>query len=341
MYSFNNDYSECVHPKILDAIVSMNGEQNLGYGVDEQSENTRQIIRQKLKKEDAQIHFLPGGTITNLTFISHALRTYEAVIAASTGHINVHETGAIEATGHKVIAIKTTDGKLTPELIIPVLKEHTDEHAVKPAMVYLSNTTEVGTVYTIDEIMALSQFCKQNSLYLYLDGARLSMGLAVEEAGVNFENLAEHLDAFYIGGTKCGAMFGEALVILNDRLKQNFRFHMKQHGAMMAKGWIVALQFQVLFTDNLYEEIGKHCNEMAGLLSAFFESRGYSFFTPSNTNQIFPILPNHVIRRMREEYIASDWAVIDETHTAVRFCTSYATKREEIERFCERFEEFI
>lgn len=341
MYSFNNDYSECIHPQILEAIVERNNSQNAGYGMDEITENAKKLIRKKLNREDVDIHFLPGGTLTNLTFISHALQSYEAVIAASTGHINVHETGAIEATGHKVIDLVSSDGKLRPDMIQPVLEEHVDEHSVRPAMVYISDTTEIGTVYTEDELKELALFCRQKDLLLYLDGARLSMGLAVEEAELTLEKLPEYLDAFYIGGTKCGAMFGEALVIVNDQLKKNFRYHMKQHGAILAKGFVTGIQFQELFRDDLYEKIGKHCNEMACILKTFFAELGFSFASHSKTNQIFPILPNHVIDKMTQDYTVSGWKKIDDENTAVRFCTSFATTKEEVEKFCNDFIRYL
>jgi len=341
MYRFNNDYSECAHPRILKALLATSEAQYTGYGADEITEQAKKRIREKCRNDNVDIHFISGCTLTNLTFISHALKPYEAVIAASTGHINVHETGAIEATGHKVIDVETNDGKLTPELIQPILDEHVDEHSVLPAMVYISNTTEVGTVYTLEEIKRLSEYCHAKELLLYLDGARLSMGLAVEESNLQFSHLAEYLDAFYIGGTKCGAMFGEALILVKEDLKKNFRYHMKQHGAIMAKGWITGLQFYELFQDDLYDKIGKHCNEMACILKTFFTEQGYTFSTHSKTNQIFPILPNEVIKRMSRDYMVAEWKKIDETHTAVRFCTSFATTQQEIERFCNDFQNYV
>ena len=236
MYSFLNDYSECAHPRILNNLLAMGTEQNVGYGTDSYCRKAADLIRSLIKKEEADVHFLPGGTITNLTMISHALRPYQAVIAAQTGHINTHETGAIEATGHKVVEVFTNDGKLTPQQIQPVLEQHEDEHWVSPAMVYISNPTELGTVYTLEELETLSAYCREKGLFLFLDGARLAMALAVKEAGITLPDLGRLTDAFYIGGTKVGALFGEALVLLNDSLKKDFRFNIKQHGALTAKG---------------------------------------------------------------------------------------------------------
>lgn len=341
MYSFNNDYSECAHPNILKAIADLGFEQNTGYGLDKHCENTREILKKEIKKEEVDIHFLPGGTITNATMISHALKPFEAVIAASTGHINVHETGAIEATGHKVIDMPCADGKLTVKEIQTALDIHEDEHMVLPKMVYVSNPTEIGTVYTKQELEVLYDFCKKNNLYLYLDGARLAMALAVEEAGLKLEDLPNVTDAFYIGGTKIGALFGEALVIVNDSLKDNFRFSIKQKGAMTAKGWLLGVQFCELFKDGLYYEMGKHANDMAKLLKDTMQKAGFSFDSDSPTNQLFPIFPNELIEKINENYITSLWRKVDENHSSIRFCTSWATKEEDVRKFIEYFENLI
>jgi len=216
MYSFTNDYNETAHPKLLESLLTKAQQKNSGYGLDDYCELATKLIRQKIDSADAAVHFLPGGTITNLTFICHTLRPYQAVIAADTGHIAVHETGAIEATGHKVITVQGVDGKLTPESIKPILDEHCDEHMVQPKLVYISNTTEFGTVYRKQELQQLYQFCQQHNLYLYLDGARLAMALAAKDNDLTFKDLAQLTDAFYIGGTKVGAFAGEALIINNS-----------------------------------------------------------------------------------------------------------------------------
>lgn len=236
IYSFNNDYSEGAHPRILQAMMETNLEQNNGYSLDLHTDHAKELIRQEIGREDADIHMITGGTQTNLLAISCALKPYQAVICAETGHINVHETGAIEATGHKVLGQPTPDGLMTPALIQKALDWHTDEHMVQPKMVYISNATEVGTQYTKAQLEALSAFCRQKGLYLFLDGARLGSALTSPAGDLTLADIARLTDLFYIGGTKNGALFGEALIILNPDLKQDFRFLIKQKGAMLAKG---------------------------------------------------------------------------------------------------------
>lgn len=341
MYSFMNDYSEIAHPNIMEAINKSMLEQNAGYGLDAHCEHARQLLFKCLSDNKIDIHFLPGGTITNLTMISYALRPYQAVIAADTGHINVHETGAIEATGHKVIAVKTADGKLKPEYIQPELNWHANEHYVKPAMVYVSNPTELGTVYSKSELEELHTYCKAQGLLLFLDGARLAMALALPKLQLTLADLPKLTDAFYIGGTKAGAMFGEALVIVNDVLKQDMRYNMKQHGALMAKGWLLGIQFEELFQNNLYVKIGAHSNAMADILRQAFKRAGFSFLSDSPTNQVFPILPNELIAEINQKYITSSERIIDAGHTCIRFCTSWATKEEDVRKFVTDFRSML
>lgn len=341
MYSFMNDYSQMAHPNIMEAINRSIPEQNAGYGLDTHCEHARHLICKSLGDNTADIHFLPGGTITNLTMISYALRSYQAVIAADTGHINVHETGAIEATGHKVIAVKAEDGKLTPERIQPELDWHANEHYVKPAMVYISNPTELGTVYSKSELEALFTYCKEQGLLFFMDGARLAMALAIPKLHLTLEDLPKLTDAFYIGGTKAGAMVGEALVIVNDTLKQDMRYNMKQHGALMAKGWLLGIQFEELFQNNLYVEIGAHSNAMADILRQAFKEAGFSFLSDSPTNQVFPIFPNELIAKINQNYITSPERIIDARHTCIRFCTSWATKEEDVRKFVEDFKKML
>lgn len=341
MYSFLNDYSECAHPKILENLTNMGFEQNVGYGMDSYCTQAADIIRDLTQSPSADVHFLPGGTITNLTMISHALRPYQAVISASTGHINVHETGAIEATGHKVIEVFTEDSKLTPELIQPVLEFHSDEHMADPAMVYISNPTELGSVYTKEELEHLSSYCREKGLLLFVDGARLAMALAVEETQMTLPDLARLTDAFYIGGTKVGALFGEALIITNEKLKEKFRFNIKQHGAMTAKGWLLGVQFRTLLEDGLYFELGRHANEMMDLIRNAFADAGFSCDSDSPTNQLFPILPNSLIEKINSKYLTSFWRKIDDEHTSIRFVTSWATKKEDVETFVEDLKSWL
>lgn len=333
MYSFQNDYSEGAHPNILRALETINYHQNNSYGLDEHCNNARDKIQEALENYGVDIHFITGGTLTNLTFLSHALRPYEAVISADTGHINTHETGAIEASGHKVLSIPCTDGKLTADLIRPVLKQHENEHWVEPRLVYISLPTELGTVYTKEELEKLYQFCKRHNLYLYIDGARLAMALAVEETQLTLKDLPDLCDAFYIGGTKNGAMFGEALVLVNDDLKDHFRFNMKQRGAILAKGWMIGVQFEELFQDNLYLELGKRSVALAQRLKQGFIDCKIPFLCDSPTNQLFPIFPDEFAKKINENYVTTFQCKPDENHTCLRFCTSWATNKQAVEDF--------
>lgn len=260
--------------------------------------------------------------------ISAFLRPHEAAIAASTGHILIHETGAIEATGHKVLSCEVRDGKLAPNHIQAVLDAHTDEHMVKPRLVYISNPTEIGSIYSKGELEELSRYCRSHGLILYLDGARLGSALCSEENDLELSDLGTLVDAFYIGGTKNGALLGEALVICKDSLKDDFRFHIKQKGGLLAKGRVLGLQFLELFRDDLYFELARHANAMAKLIKTEIGAAGYRFFTHSPSNQIFPILPNWLIAKLQEEYAFYVWAKIDEDHSAIRLVTSWATSEE-------------
>lgn len=333
MYSFKNDYSEGAHPRILNALIEGNLEQAEGYGLDHVTLQAAELIKQKIRRPDADIHFFSGGTQTNLTAISSFLRPYEAVIAANTGHILVHETGAIEATGHKVISIEVSDGKLACEDIRAVLESHTDEHMVKPRMVYISNPTEIGSIYTKSELSKLSQFCQQHALLLYVDGARLGSALCSEENDLDITKLANLVDAFYIGGTKNGALLGEALVICNTALQAEFRFHMKQKGALLAKGKLLGIQFRELFRDDLYFELARHANTMAGILRNEIKRAGYEFLTHSPSNQIFPILPNEMIIKLQDKYSFYLWSKVDDKHSSIRLVTSWATQQEAVKAF--------
>lgn len=335
MYSFKNDYSEGAHPRILNALVESNMEQSEGYGEDTYSKKAIDLLKQRIGRNDIDIHLFVGGTQTNLTAISAFLRPHEAAIAANTGHILVHETGAIEATGHKVISIEVSDGKLTPEHIKPALEAHTDEHMVKPKLVYISNSTEIGTIYKKDELEKLSKFCRENKLFLYVDGARLGSALCSEENDMELSDLARLADAFYIGGTKNGALMGEAIVICEDSLKEDFRFHIKQKGALFAKGRILGIQFLELFKDDLYFELARHANAMATLLKKEISQAGYTFLTDSPSNQIFPILPNWLITKLQEKYIFTFWEKVDDNNSVIRLVTSWATKEAEVCNFIE------
>jgi threonine aldolase len=335
VYSFKNDYSEGTHPRILNALAETNLEQSDGYGEDIYSQKAAALIKQKIGRSDIEVHLFSGGTQTNLTVLSAFLRPHEAVIAANTGHILVHETGAIEATGHKIISINVNDGKINPHQIKAALETHTDEHMVKPKLVYISNPTEIGTIYQKDELEALSRFCQSNNLYLYVDGARLGSALCSKENDLKLSDLGVFVDAFYIGGTKNGALLGEALVICNHSLQEDFRFHMKQKGALLAKGWLLGIQFLELFKDDLYFDLAKQANAMADLLQNAIRNEGYQFLTHSSTNQIFPILPNPLIDKLQKKYSFFIWAKVDPTHSVIRLVTSWATKEDVVLAFIE------
>ena len=336
MYSFKNDYSEGAHPRIIEALSASNFEQTEGYGEDEYSLRAAQLLKNKIGNKRADVHFLVGGTQTNLTAISAFLRPHEAVIAADTGHISTHETGAIEATGHKVIEVKTSDGKLRKEDVQQVVEMHTDEHMVKPKMVYISDSTEVGTIYNKEELTLLSEVCRANRLYLYLDGARLGSALCAKENDLTLSDLAALTDAFYIGGTKNGALIGEALVICNNNLKEDFRFLIKQKGALLAKGRVLGVQFAELFKNDLYFELAEHANQMADLLQKEIEKMGFEFLFSSPTNQVFPIFSNEMIKKLYENYDFHIWQKVDEAHSAIRLVTSWATKKEAVIDFIEK-----
>lgn len=333
MYSFKNDYSEGAHPRILKALMESNLEQEEGYGEDRYSIRAIELMKQRIKREDIDIHFFSGGTQTNFIAISAFLRPHEAAIAANTGHILVHETGSVEATGHKVISIGVNDGKLNPELIKLALDAHTDEHMVKPKLVYISNPTEIGSIYTKAELTQISGFCHENNLILFVDGARLGSALCSDKNDLELSDLGRLCDAFYIGGTKGGALLGEALVICKDSLKEDFRFHMKQKGALMAKGRLLGIQFLELFRDDLYFELAKHANKMADLLRESISSMGYKFLTDSPSNQIFPILPNRIIRELEAKYSFYVWSTVDENNSSIRLVTSWATREDAVLTF--------
>ncbi|GLB24840.1 amino acid lyase [Lacrimispora xylanolytica] len=341
MYSFNNDYSEGAHPKILEAMIQANLIQNGGYGLDDHCSHARELIREEIGQIDSDIHFITGGTQTNLITIAAALRPWQAVISTDKGHINVHETGAIEATGHKVIAMPSNDGKLTPADILKALEDHTTEHMVQPKMVYISNSTEIGTQYTKAELESLHHICRQKDLYLFLDGARLGSALTSPINDVTISDIAKLTDAFYIGGTKNGALFGEALIILHKDLKQDLRFLIKQRGAMMAKGWLLGIQFEELFQNNLFYDLAAHANEMATLLRDGISSCGFSFYSDSMTNQLFPIFPDKLIEKLEKDFLFSIQERFDNNHSAIRLVTSWATKEEACREFIKTLKDNI
>ncbi|MEK7672398.1 MAG: low specificity L-threonine aldolase [Patescibacteria group bacterium] len=332
-YSFFNDYSEGAHPKVLELLTKTNFDQESGYGEDDLTSKAAKLIKKIIKNEKAEVHFVSAGTQANLIVLASILKPYESVIAAKTGHINVHEAGAVEATGHKINLVESSDAKVTVERLQEVLSGHGDEHMVKPRVVYISNSTELGTVYYKKELKAISDFCRKNGLYLFMDGARLGSALCSEGADLTLADIAKLVDAFYIGGTKNGALLGEAIVLVNPELQKNFRFHLKQRGALLAKGRILGAQFLALFQDNLYFELATHANKMAAKLTKAIKKAGYKFLTESKTNQIFPILPNKLIAKLQKDYGFYIWKKVDANNSAIRLVTSWATKEEKVDEF--------
>lgn len=333
MYSFRNDYSECCHPAILARIASLQTEANAGYGTDPYCQAAAEKIRAAVECPEAAVHFLVGGTQTNMTVIDAALRPFEAVIAAQTGHINTHETGAVEGCGHKILTALCPDGKLDPERIAAVMSDYTDEHMVKPRMVYLSDSTELGTIYSKAELTAISAFCRSHGLYLFLDGARLGAALAARENDLTLPDFARLCDVFYIGGTKNGALFGEAVVIPNPAIAVDFRYQMKHRGGMLAKGYLLGLNFDTLFTDGLYQKLADMAYAKAVRLKNGLADRHVPFYVDSPTNQIFPIFPNSKLKELEQDFIYEITAKVDEDHTAIRLVTSWATTDEAVDAF--------
>lgn len=328
MIRWECDYAEGCHPALLDALTRTNMEQAPGYGVDEHCDRARGLIRDLCQAPEATVEFLVGGTQTNTTVIAAALRPHQGVLCAHTGHINCHETGAIESTGHKVLPLPSEDGKITAQQVREAVEAHwqdsTHEHVVQPGMVYLSHPTEQGTVYTAQELTAISQVCREFGLSLFVDGARLAYGLAAEKS-VTLPLLYELCDVFYLGGTKVGALFGEAVVISNPALARDFRYLIKQRGGMLAKGRLLGVQFETLLEDGLYFRLGENGVEQARKLSQAFQAKGYPMRYDSPTNQLFPVLPDRHLERLADRHVWSFWEKVDQDHTAVRFCTSWCT----------------
>lgn len=339
MIRFENDYAEGAHKRILLQLMETNEEQTPGYGMDEHCEKARTYIRKACDAENADIHFLVGGTQANTTIISSILRPHQGVVAAITGHIAVHETGAIEATGHKVLTLQSDDGKIKAEQVKELFDDHwndaTHEHIVQPGLVYISHPTENGTTYSKSELEELSKICQECDLPLFIDGARLGYGLVSKGSDLSLADIARLCDVFYIGGTKVGAMFGEAVVIIKDDIKKDFRYFIKQKGGLLAKGRLLGIQFETLFEDGLYYEISKHAVDMAMMIRDAFVEKGYLLRYDSKTNQQFPILPNDVLTKLGKKYSFSFWEKFNATHSVVRFCTSWATKKENVEMLVE------
>lgn len=334
MIRFNCDYAEGAHEVILKKMLETNLEQTPGYGEDSYCDKARELIKEQCGHGAMDVQFLVGGTQTNLTVISAALRPHQGVLAADTGHVNVHETGAIEACGHKVLALPSKDGKLTPAQIEEAYLLHKGdesfEHMVQPKMVYISNSTEIGTIYYKEELQEISRICKRYGLYLFMDGARLGYGLTAVDNDLDLAEITKCCDVFYIGGTKVGALFGEAVVITNPAISEDFRYLIKQKGGMLAKGRLLGIQFIELFQNNLYFEAAAHANRLAMMLKEAFLQKGYALFVDSTTNQQFPILEDGVLEKLKEEFSFSYMSRYDKNHSVVRFCTSWATREENV-----------
>lgn len=339
MLSFESDYTEGAHEKILERLLETNFEQLPGYGSDPYCESAKEKIRAACECSDADIYFLVGGTQTNATVIDTMLAPYEGVLSAETGHVNAHEAGAIEHTGHKVLSLPQHEGKIHADELEACLRtfwqDANHEHMVFPGMVYISPPTEYGTLYTKTELEDISAICRANQIPLYLDGARLGYGLMSDSTDVTLPLIAECCDVFYIGGTKVGALCGEAVVFPRHNAPKYFMTLMKQHGALLAKGRLLGIQFDTLFTDDLYLKISRHAIQMAKLLKQGFQEKGYSFYLDSPTNQQFVILEDEEMERLKSHVSFSFWEKADENHTVVRFATSWATKETDIAKLME------
>ncbi len=338
MLLFHNDYNALCHPKILEKIQAGFEKQMVGYGEDEICKNAADRIREACDAPNATVHFLCGGTQANLTVIAASLRPHQAVIGAESAHVNVHETGAIEATGHKVIGLPSPDGKITAQQVFDSVTAHwadsSHEHIAQPKLVYISHPTELGTTYTLDELKALRNVCDQKGLYLFVDGARLGYALAAKDNTISLADLARLTDVFYIGGTKVGAMIGEAVVISNLALAEDFRYLIKQRGGMLAKGWLLGMQYDALFEDDLYTKIADYANNLADRIRVALAEAGFSLAYPGTTNQVFAVIPDDVLERLGREFKYSYWERVDDYHSVVRFCTSWASRSEDVDALC-------
>ena len=328
MLYFRNDYGAGAHPLVLDALSRTNMDLTPGYGTDRYCQEAAETIRKLCNCSQAAVHFLTGGTQVNKTAIGAFLRPYEAVISAASGHICVHEAGAVQQDGHAIMQLPSSNGKLTPEMLLTAASGPVNEHTVVPKLAYISNTTELGTVYTAPELRALRKTCGDLGLFLYCDGARL--GSAMDAGKTTFADYAAACDAFTIGGTKNGLLFGEALVIVNPALQSGFRNCMKQQGAMLAKGWLLGVQFQAVLQDCLYEKLASHANALAKRLASGLTARGIPLLVPADSNQVFPILSDEAVDKLRGEAEFEVERKMDETHTCIRFVTAWHTSEEDV-----------
>ena len=334
MIYFDTDYNNGLHPQLLERLAETNDRRTIGYGFDEFTISAKEKIRQACQCPEADVFLLVGGTQTNSTVISALLHPVEGVVCADTGHINVHEAGAVEYTGHKVIALPNHDGKVVVEDLVKCLDDFdadpTADHCVRPGMVYISFPTEVGTLYSARELSSIYHTCQRHRIPLFVDGARLGYGLTSEASDVSLPFLANHCDVFYIGGTKIGALCGEAVVFTNRQAHKHFFSIQKQHGAVIAKGALIGLQFEALFTDDLYFKLSRHAIDMAMQMKQIFQEKGYQFYVDSPTNQQFIVLPDAEVERLSQHIQFTHFGQADKHHTICRFVTSWATTEEEI-----------
>jgi len=340
----NNDYSEGCHPDILDALIQTNLESTPGYGSDVYSLEAKKRIQEVCDAQDADVHLFVGGTQTNLTFIASCLRPHQSVVCVDTGHINVHEAGAIEATGHKVETIPHENGKLSSKMIESFIESRrndpTHTHMTQPKLIYISQPTELGTVYTKNELESMYKTAQKLGLYVYIDGARLGYAIMSNSSDTDLKTYAKVSDAFYLGATKLGALFGEAVIIKNKHLKEDFNYIMKQKGAILAKGRLLGIQFKTLFENNLYLKISKHANDMALYLRTQLIALGIHMFNESDTNQQFVIMNNTLLEYLDSFTTYEFIDKVDSSHTCIRFCTSWATKKEDIDTIISHIKTF-
>ena len=339
MLFFENDYARGAHEKIMERLLATNREATTGYGTDDYCKEAKEKIKKACNCPEAEVFLLVGGTQTNQIVIDTVLHDVEGVVAATTGHVSVHEAGAIEYTGHKVLTLPSSDGKIKAEdlqeLMESFLQDESHEHMVYPGMVYISHPTEFGTLYSKKELEQIREVCNQYKLPLYLDGARLAYGLMSKQADVTMEDIARLCDVFYIGGTKAGALFGEAVVFTKNNAPKYFFTSIKQHGALLAKGRLLGLQFDTLFSDDLYFEIGKHAIDFAEKMKEIFVEKGYEFYMDSPTNQQFIILENEKMNALKNKVQFTVWGPYNEEKTIVRFVTDWATTDEDLEKLRE------
>lgn len=334
MIYFVSDYSQGGHPEVMQALMDSNLDHADGYGLDAHCERAAAMVKELIGVEDCSVYMMPGGTPCNVTTIAAALRPYESVVAPRTGHIYMHETGAVEATGHRVVGLDNVNGKLTPGLIDEAWEQFQDEHTVLPRMVYITQPTEGGSVYSLAEMQAISDYCRRKDMLLYIDGARLATALTCDACDFDIADIAPLCDAFYLGGTKNGALFGEALVILNKDIDDHFRFMIKRSDALFAKGRLIGVQFEALLTggrDSLWYRIGRYENRLAGRLNKAVRELGTELYCDSRTNQIFPVLPEEVVVELEKKYFFERWAPGRQGMIPVRFVIGWGSREEEVE----------